>query len=454
MRIPLILGQSSSKAASAAESVERLFNAYLEAVPKGKEPSTTYGTPGLTAWCSGLSGDVRGGIEMGEIAYAVAGTVFYRIDAAGVASALGTIPNDDLVSMATDGTNIVIVTEGLIYVWNGTTLGLVTDPDAPAAAWVVWSDGYFIFGEVGTQIFFISALADPTNFDALDFASAEWKPDLLRGAFILRKTLYLAGVKTIEAQQNDGGADFPFTPYSDILIDVGVAGRDAIDTTNGVAFWLANDLTARRLDGLTATVISTAPMAALIKAWADPAATVVSSHVLGTHLFVVFRNPDGCIVFDQSTELWHERGSYLQDSWRARVYFECYGLALFGSASDGTIYKLDEDAFDEDGDPLVLEIVTPYAYLQNKRLTVSELEVVAETGGATGDLDPKITCERTKDGVVWSAAKYRSLGRIGQRSKRILFGSQGQGRAMAFRFRISAPVRRAILGAYLEADPE
>jgi hypothetical protein len=453
-RIPLPLGKKSSKARSPAESCERLLNAFLETVPEGKEPTPIYGTSGLTAWATGLQGAVRGAVEMAAQAYFVAGNRLYLIDAAGTETELGTVPNADLVSMATDGANVVLTTEGAIYIWNGTTFGIVTDPDAPAAAWVVWSGGYFIFGEVGTQIFFISALADPTNYDALDFASAEWKPDLLVGAFVLRKTLYLGGTKTIEAQQNTGGADFPFTPYQDILIDCGIAGRDAACATNDTAFWLAQDGTARRLDGLTATVISTGPVNDLIAAWSDKSATVTSAHVQGEHLFVVFRNPDGCVVYDQSTDRWHERGSYQLGSWRARVFLDCYGLSLFGSAADGTVYKLDEAAYDEAGEPLEFEIVTPYAYAQNKRLTVSDLEVVAETGVGSVSLDPKMSCEKTRNGRDFGPRKLRSLGKAGERDRRVLFGMQGQGRSMAWRLRITDPVKRAVLGIYAEADVE
>jgi hypothetical protein len=384
--IPLVLGKKSDAAQAPAESVERLLNAYLESAPTGKEPTPIYGTPGLTAWATGLDGATRGMLEMGEITYTVNGNRLYSFTSAGVP--------------------------------------------------------------------FLSALADPTSYDALDFASAEAVPDVIVTVFVHHKILYLFGKVHIEAQQNTGGADFPYAPYNGINIDVGLAGRDAVCHTNDAMFFQAHDDTIRRIDGITATKISTARISKIISGWSDKTATVASAHVWADHLFVVFHNPDGCIVWDQNNSSWHERASYGSDTWKVRHFAECYDLKLFGSATEGKIYRLDADTYSEDGAILPFEITTPYAYAANKRLTVSDLEVVCQTGGAPLGLDPKITLERTRDGQTWSDRKSRSLGKTGERSKRVTFGVQGSGRAMAFRIGIYDAVQRAVLGLYAEIDVE
>lgn len=450
------MGKKSDAAAAPAESVERLLNAYLESVPTGKEPTPIYGTPGLKGWAAGMDGGIRGGLEMNDTIYAVMGGHLYSIDAAGVPTPLGVIPNTDLVGMADDGTNVVLVTEGKIYVWNAAGgLTPVTDPDAPNAGSVTWSDGFFEFGELDTQQFFISGLEDPIDYDALDFASAEAKPDKLVTPFVHHRILYLFGSEELEAQQNTGAADFPFTRYEGVNIDVGLAGRDAVTDTNDAMFFLAVDDTVRRIDGLTATKISTARISKLIKGWTDKTLTVATAHVYADHLFVIFRNPDGCIVWDQNAALWHERASYGSPTWRVSHMIQCYGKTLYGSATEGKIYELDAETFDEDGAILPFEVTTPFVYSKNDRFVVTEVEVVAQTGvGGLTDPAPLITLERTKDGETWSPRKSRSLGKAGERGKRVSFGQQGQARAMAFRIGIYDPVQRAVLGAYVEVDVE
>lgn len=453
-RVLLQHGKKTAAAKVPAESVERLLNGYLESVPDGKQPAPVYGSPGLVLWCDGLDLDTRGMIAMAEEAYAVAGGRFYRIASDGVETNLGAIPGTGDVGIATDGTHIVIVAEGEIYVWDGSTLAAVTDPDAPSASSVAYTDGYFVFTETDTQQFFISGLQAPLDYDALDFASAEWKPDILVRAFVLRRTLYLFGTESTEAQQNVGGADFPFAPYQDVLIDAGLIGVNAVTSTNDTMFWVAPDRTVRRLDGITATKVSTHDIDRLILGWSEPELTVASAHVWEGHLFVVFRNPEGCIVFDQSTELWHERGSHESDTWRVKHYCEAYGLKLFGSATDRQIYRLDADAYTEDGEILPFEMITPYAYDAGKRFSITEVEVITQPGVGTLTLDPAMTCARSKDGETWSGAKVRRFGKAGERNKRLLFGTQGGGRQMAFKFRITDPVKRAILGVFADVDAE
>lgn len=454
-RVPVIVGKKSDAQAAPAESVERLLNAYLESVPTGKEPMPIYGTPGLKLWADQLSGGIRGGLEMRGTVYAVMGAILYSFDVTGAATVLGAIPNTDDVAMAEDGTNVVVVTAGAIYVWNFSDgLNLVTDPDAPEASSVTWSDSYFIFGELGTETYFISGLADPIDYDALDFASAEANPDLLVTPLAHHRILYMFGTESIEAQQNTGGAAFPFSRYEGLNIDVGLAGRDAVISTNDSMFWLADDDTFRRMDGITATKISTARISKLVKGWADQSLTIATAHVYADHLFVVFRNPDGCVVWDQNAEAWHERGSYSSPTWRTKHMIRAYGLLLFGSADEGKIYSLDADTYDEDGQPLPFRVVTPYVYSKNQRLTVGELEVVIQSGVGTLTLDPKITLRRTKNGKDWSPRKLRGMGKVGQNDVTPKFGMQGQARAMAFEIGIDDPVQRAVLGIYADIDVE
>ncbi|HEY9219544.1 MAG TPA: hypothetical protein VIO94_15965 [Phenylobacterium sp.] len=453
-RVLLQHGKQTARAKVAAESVERLINGYLEARPDGKQPTPIYGSPGLFLWVGDLAGPPRGSAMMADEYYCVAGTRLLKVARDSEVTDLGEIPGEDEVCIATDGANLVVVAEDEIYVWDGTTLNTVTDPDAPAASSVAYTDGFFVFTETDTQQFFISGLQAPLDYDALDFASAEWKPDILLRAFVLRRTLYLFGTDSTEAQQNVGGADFPFAPYQDLLISAGLIGRLAVTESNDTMYWMAPDRTVRRLDGITATRISNHDIERLIQGWLNPEMTVASSMVHEGHLWVVFRNPEGCIVYDQSTELWHERQSHDSPTWKAKHFTEAYGMKLCTSATEGKIFRLEGDVYDEDGDILPFEMVTPYAYDAGKRFSVDEVEVITQPGVGSHVLDPAITLQRTVDGEVFSGPKVRRYGKVGERQRRVLFGPQGQDRQMAFKLRITDPVRRAILGVFAEVDSE
>lgn len=454
MRLPLTLAKKADRNTSPAVSVEGLINGYVSLVPDGKEPTPIFGTPGMVAWGDLQAGGIRGTLVMGLYLFVVSGSTLFVVDRDGFTTQIGDIGpvlggEANVVSMAGDGANLVVVNDYTIYVYDGASFGVVSDPDAPVNPVAVeWIDNFFVFTCEGTDEFAISALADPTAYDALDFASAEWKSDPIVAPVVYKKVLYLFGATTIEAQQNVGDQAFPFVPFEGVLIDCGLKGRHAKVVTDETVYFLAHDLTARKLEGTSAPVISTQAINSIFAGWAEPESTVATSHIWEGHRMVVFRNPDGCVVYDATTGLWHERQSYEMDTWRVRCFADFAGMVIGGDAVTGALYYLDKDVFTEAGYILPFEVTTPWAYQRGKRFTINEVELLMETGVGTLTFDPQISCSRSKDGLTWALPKYRALGLRANTTKRITFGAQGQSRGCVFRFRITDPVRRVLLGAY------
>ncbi len=457
MRAQLLIGRQSGEANSKAVSVERLVNGYLELTPEGKEPAPVYGIPGLVTLTT-TPGPNRGEFTMADELYAVGGNFLYRVSSTGAQTNLGEIDPGDMVDMATDGTNLVIVTPetGHIWIYNGSVLGRATDGAAGPASSVDWVDGYFVFGEKDTDLWFICELGDPFNFDPLAFAAAEWRPDKLVRPLVAKRDVFLMGQQSVEAFRNTGSDPiFPFERLDNVFIDVGLIGKFAATFSNDAIFFLASDLTVRRLDGSTATPLQTPAIAKEIASWADPSLTKAHAHVWGDHLFITFVNPDGCIVWDQRTQRWHERESWDRNTWRARTMALAYGKILFGDGETGAIYAMDAAALDEGGERIVLDMIWPYVFNKGARFTTNSVEVIMEVGTApTYTRDPVVQLCTTNDGQLWSAWRERTLGGRGDYQARIVWNLLGQARQRAYRLRISDPCRRVVLSAYadLEAD--
>lgn len=458
-RVPIQVGKKPGGDGVPSQSIERVVNGYVKFVPEGKQQTPIYGTPGAVSWTTGLDGGCRGRRVIKGVPWAVMGRRLYSFASDGTATERGTIPGSARVAMAGDGTNVVVVDDtGEIWVWNGTTLAAVTDADAPAAASVEWLDGYFIFGEVGTDTWFICELDDPFSFEALDFSAAEWQPDNLVTPIVVRRTLYLAGVNTTEAAQNVGATDFPFARYEDVFIDSGIAGREAWTVHSNTLYTLAHDGTPRRLDGLTATPIGDDAILTIIKGgvhsdgWADLSLTVCSSHVWKNRLWIQFWNPDGCVVFDQSTERWHIRKSHGNVTSRYSDVGEAYGKVLAFDATDGEVYELSETAYDEDGEALPFEVTTPFIYAGGQGFSLDDVEVVAQMGVGSLTLDPRVSMEMTGDGEVFGTRQSQYLGKVGERDGEVRFGAQGSFKQVAAKITITDPIQRAILGLFAEID--
>jgi hypothetical protein len=156
-------------------TAERLVNMYAEQSSGGKSLVVLHGTPGLVLEATYGAGPVRGLHVMRGTRYIVSGGALYNQ----AGTNLGVINGTGPVSMATDGTHLVIVTSattGYVYTTAG-GLQTITDPAFPGATSVDYIDTYFLFTEPNSNRFFISEQGDPLSLDALDFASAESAPN-------------------------------------------------------------------------------------------------------------------------------------------------------------------------------------------------------------------------------------------------------------------------------------
>lgn len=441
---PFLLGMQSGQAASPAVSSERLLNGYVEQVPSGREPTPVYGSPGLIRF--GGIDRVRAITRAGDRLFVLADSL-YEVMADGAATDLGPVPGG-FATMAADGATVVVTVAGQIWVWNGTTLGRVTDPDAPEASSVTFINGFYVFTETDADQFFTSPMNDPSgDYDALDFDSADSSPDKLVGSLRIGRDLILFGSQSVEFWYYSGDATFPFNRYDDTPLDVGLAGALAATRAGETAYWLASDNTVRRLDGRVGSRVSTFAIETQIEKWADPSQTVVSSHVWRGHLFITLRNPDGCVEYDEATKLWHDRGSFNSPTWRGGHYAYAFGKHIVGG---DRLYEFG--GYDEDGETLPFEMVTPWLDQKGQKFAINNVELRMQPGTGSLTLDPKVSLSRTEDGESWTAPKLRSFGKQGQRQRRVQFGRQGSSRGCAFKVRITDPAERVVFAGYVDVS--
>ena len=146
---------------------------------------------------------------------------------------------------------------GAVAIDSNVVLGQITAPAFKPANTVVYFDSYFVFDAVGTRQFFISALGDGTQYDGLDFASAQAGPDLMLAVKNYHEQLLLIKQKTIEVWYDSGAANFPFQRYDGAYIQRGAASPQAIVQEDNTILWLGEDGIFYRLNGYQPVRIST-----------------------------------------------------------------------------------------------------------------------------------------------------------------------------------------------------
>lgn len=469
----LALPTGSNKGREPYVGVTSLVNCYAEAGGADqKSEMQIWAAPGLDQLVAiAGSGGIRGMIEVDGVAYVVAGRTLYQVDSGGLAVVIGGIPSDGYVGMARNqratGVQTVVVCDGLAWVTTGGTLTRITDADLPPPIDVCVVNRSAIFMTADGRMF-RSEIDDASTVDGLDVAEAESAPDgglrvVDRGSDVIA-----IGQRSFEVWSDQGGEAFGFARAH--AARIGAVGARSVtkasviteQTVTDTVAWVATDQNGAyggvvMLDGYTPRKISNLYVDREIEAVADKTSIIASSYVARGHAFVTLRLPTRTLVYDTSTQTWHERQS--RDSlgnataWRVGLLTVLGGRVLAGDVDTRTLYWLDEDTHDEAGDELVMTVVCSPLNAEPGRIVCDRLflDIVPGVGlgsGATQDVDPVVSMNQSHDGETWGGERTSGIGRQGARDWRVTWTRLGTFRQSTFAFSCSAAVVRGIMSAY------
>lgn len=443
-------------------SCQRTINLYPEkAEAEARNVGMLIGTPGTVEWVDvgGTSG-CRGAIYQDGRIYAVFGTTLYSIIADGTATNVGTIGGTDRLSMACNGTQVCIVSQdagSFIYSLGG-GLVQITDTGFYPSAGVVFIDQFFVHRRQSSQVFFLSALADGTSYDAADFASAEANPDLLLGHLADNGEIWLFGEQNTEVWTNNGAATFPFSRVQGAVLQKGILSRDLCARMANTVFWVGNDGVVYAAAGYQPQRISTHAIETQINE-IDTTGGYALTYSQEGHNFLVLTFPaaDQTFVFDSASGLWHERSSRYENRdryWRPAAIVEAFGRLYVFDSFTGKVGYLDLDEYEEFGEVIISERISAVVHADARPVIMSNIQVIAETGvGVSGEDTPLMLMSYSDDGGrTYTNDREGSMGDVGQYRKRIKWNRVGKFYQRVIRLRISAPVRRAIISAEAELE--
>lgn len=463
-------GINSYQALSGLLSSERLVNFYPEiAPPTSPFRGMLIGTAGLKEWKDlGQFEPIYGSITLGNFLYVVCGLNFYQIDSSKTATLKGTLGGTpDRVMMTNNRTQItILLSNGDAYYYDtGTdTFAQITDGDYQSASSVTTLNGYTIFSKTESDQFFISALNDTTSYSALDFATAESEPDNIVRVFVINNELWIYGQNTIEIWGNTGNVNFPFERIRGTYIEVGCQAKFSVVNDQEGIFWLGDDNSVYQGIGYQAKRISTHPIENAIDRYSTKNDAFGFFYIQEGHRFycLTFPKENKTWCYDTTTELWHERSSrnpttLVNERWLANSLSFFVGLNLVGDKNTGKIYELDLDTYTEDGNEIVGEIVSATIFKSFSRMHSNRLTLVMDTGvgidgSGQGD-DPEIMMQASSDGgKTYSNEMWQPIGTIGTYETEVSWLKIGYGRSLIIKIKISDPVRRRIVGAYLDQE--
>jgi hypothetical protein len=379
----------------------------------------------------------RGGIEWLGTLYRVMGTSLVSISEAGTVTTIGLIPGTDRAIMVYSFDYLAIAANGALYLYDGTTLTQVTDPDLGTVVDVVWIDGYFMTTDGENLV--ITELNNPFAVDPLKYGSSEIDPDPVVGLIKLRNEIYAINRHTIEVFQNVGTTGFPFERIQGAQITRGSVGVNAncayLDQIafigggmgEGVAVWLGVNGNSQK--------ISTREIDIVLSGYAESqlAAALMETRTDRDHRQLLIHLPDKTLVYDGASSagaqqpVWYCLSSSLDGVGEYRSSKLVYAYNRWNTADTLTnqFGYLVDDVSTHWGQPIAWNFQTQIIYNESRGVVVHDLELVALTGRVALGADPQISTSYSQDGVTYSQPKFIRAGKIGDRSKRLVWMQQG-----------------------------
>jgi hypothetical protein len=434
--------------------------------PGAKTPIALYSTPGLSQIGTKGTGPTRSnGVKFSDKLYFVSGNELISVDSSNIFTTIGTLnTGGSRCELAAGRTYIVVVdgTDG--YTYDGTTFAQISDADFPASpSHVSYLKGRFIVNKGLSDEYYISADEDPTSWAALDFASAENNPDDILAHAATESDLYHVGSDTTQVFYFSGNADFPFDPYPNGTIEIGIEAPHSLVQFTGGLVWLASDKDGDpyvvHVNGLTGQPISTNEIDFQISEFTTKSDAIGSIYRKAGRTFYVltFPSADKTFCFDLTPDGrdWHERKSYNLGRWRVAGIGFLAGNVICGDYDNAKFYKLDFDTYDEDGAILERIRVAPVIHKTRKVMTFWELIVEMKTGVGltTGQgSDPQAMLRYSDDGgKTWSSELWETIGEIGDYGRKGCKWEQlGDSEERIFELKVTDPVEVEILGAYAD----
>jgi hypothetical protein len=373
------VGQSLRDDDNEQANTSRLINFYRE--PSGGVSGHTLKSVLGLNYLSDI-GDytVRAIGEVGQKLYAVADGNLLEVTTSGAATTLGVVRDREHTFLfGAELNKVCVVSGGRYFVWDGTTLERPEETDAPFSVFGsgVYLNGYVILTEQDGRRFLWTDLADATNLEGLNFATAESTDKKILQAATVNGRLWLMKSDVIEVWTQTGSAGAnAFARVTGGTIEVGLKAKGLVNRFTGGLFFVGSDNIVYLSDGQGLQPISPPPVNTAI-AQGNP--THCLHYEDEGHKFCVVRfsdRPAWC--YDIVTGEWHERATNEEDAWDVTAIGQFNGVYYTGS-NGGAFHSMLRNNVDGQKS-LIRTAISKTVYNNGTRFRVPLVELTGRVG--------------------------------------------------------------------------
>lgn len=453
-----------NKGKSPNVSAQKRVNLYVELHDDPESNGLTlYPTPGLTTFVNFGANPCRGAYGKDNLVYFVNANTLWEVAADGTTTNRGGLSTTGgRVDIADNGLQLLIVdgtTTG--YLFNLTTHALTTVTLPAAFETCSFMNGYFIGQEAGSARFYISALYDGATWNLNDWETAESDPDNLVRVMVDSGILLLFGARTTEFWGDSGAADFPLSRIGSAAIEWGLAARWSLCKFDGSLMFLRRNklgaVQVCQLVGNQAIPVSNAEMDYIFSTYSAVENATAFAYMVSGHPFYQINFPTAgeSWLYDGLSKSWSQVQYGASGRHRGEIQANFLNRPFVTDYEHGKVYMLDQNAYTDDGQYIVREMVTRHNKTGDfTRIPKLWLDMEGGVGlNAGAGSDPKVVLQISRDGGhTWGAELPASIGRIGQYLVRAVWTKLGHSRDWLFKFRCTDPVKTVFVAGWAQVN--
>lgn len=430
----------------------RMVNYFMHPDPTGSYTQGIAFQRSMLKRLSAAGGPVRGMVSHKGVIYFAAGGSVFSVNAAGTTTFIDSIGGaaDEYVPMVSTATQMALIAGGEYYSGAGNPGSLVvsTTGEVSTPRDLAYEGGYiFVIGDNASRgdVIAASGLNNFASFTALHFATGESDSDDAVAIKAVNGQVWVLGERTIEAWYLDGTDGFPMSPNRSAFMNVGVKLRESVVMIENQAYWISPENHVYRSAGGQPQRISD-PLTEEALSGAD-VSTCFAMTDRGHQFYVIGRTDGPALAFNVRTGLWSEFTSGGEnDAFIATHSASLNGVEYFGTSSNA-IANLNRNTFTDDGRTVRREIVTPKLATDGEFFPVDSIRLHMASGDTDIGRNPVVNMQSSRDGVNWTDARPRKLGRIGERRGHPEWRGLGTFEVAQFRFWITDPVLADVYGS-------
>lgn len=422
-------------------------------------------TPGRTSRLD-MGAEIQGvyqenGVRSSSL-FVVAGGTLYSVSSSWVKTSIGAIGGTGLAIFAGLRDKLFISQSGLLFVWDGATLTQVTDVDLPLVESMLVLAQRVVVSEPDADTITWSSTLDGTSIDALAFATAEQKPDVIRALVKVSGQFIAMGATSLEIFRATGSTSLPFANVTAQSIDesAGLLCKTAYTVIGDKVYFLGGN---RRLYVMNGFALQEAPTNGELEdelqamSEADRMLTTIWGYTRGTSEFVVVR-PKGkpAFVYDASTRLWHTRETWEEGVFTTRFHANAYGYNVVADEGGSVLYTMDENVYTDAG--TTIERVATFRIMAKDYDSIGtlclDLQAFGRPASGQGSA-PRLMVDISTNGRT-DRDDNRSeimldIGPDGTFRKPVLYGLGmiPPGEGMTITLRLTDPIGLALYGAWI-----